>query len=229
LSLDTFDFYEIETEFDYEKQALLFVPDDLWNIKTNFPSLLRFITDFMKVVKGRTMVLFTSFDSIRQLVSQTSKELDESNIKLYAQSISWGKQKMIDFYIQNSESSLLVGTNTLWEWVDIAGEDLRYLIIHKIPFMVPSDPVFQARSMLFKDPFQDYAIPKSIIKLKQWFGRLIRTKNDSGIVIFLDDRIFSSKWWEAIYSAFPPDIKKKQGSSSSFLSILKDSTQKDKL
>jgi len=73
--------------------------------------------------------------------------------------------------------------------------------------MVPTDPIFQARSTLFKNAFMEYGVPKSILKLKQGFGRLIRTKTDSGVVIFLDDRIYSTAWGEVFYKAFPETIK----------------------
>jgi Rad3-related DNA helicase len=86
--------------------------------------------------------------------------------------------------------------------------------------MVPVDPIFQARSVLFDDAFRDYSIPKSIMKLKQGFGRLIRTKSDTGVAIFLDDRIFSTRWGERYFSAFPSTVPKKISSTESLLSII---------
>jgi ATP-dependent DNA helicase DinG len=93
-------------------------------------------------------------------------------------------------------------------------------VIHKFPFWVPSDPIFQARSQFFEDSFTDYAIPKAIIKLKQWFGRLIRTKSDTWIVVLLDDRIYSTKWWEKFFDSFPKNINTKYVSSQKFIDIL---------
>lgn len=126
----------------------------------------------------------------------------------------------MNFYLDEPDNSILLWTDSFWEWVDIPGENLKYLIIHKFPFSVPNDPIFQARSVFFKDSFKEYAIPKAIIKLKQWFWRLIRSKNDTWIVILLDNRIYSTKWWDMFYSAFPEGINVKTVSSESFLKIL---------
>lgn len=104
---------------------------------------------------------------IQQCFVSLNTTLKKEGIHLLAQSVSGGKQKQIEFFKSHADTSILIGTDTFWEGVDIKGDDLRYLIIHKIPFMVPSDPVFQARSSLFQDAFAQYAIPKSILKLKQ--------------------------------------------------------------
>ena len=93
------------------------------------------------------------------------------------------------------------------------------MVIYKLPFQVPTDPIFQARSKNFSDSFLEYSVPKAIIKLKQWFWRLIRSKTDKWIVILLDDRI-NTLWWNAFYSAFPEGINIKKSSSKSFLEIL---------
>ncbi|MDQ7022318.1 MAG: helicase C-terminal domain-containing protein [Candidatus Gracilibacteria bacterium] len=115
---------------------------------------------------------------------------------------------------------MLIGTDTFWEGIDIPGSDLKYLVIHKVPFMVPTDPIFQARSALFQNAFMEYGVPKSILKLKQGFGRLIRTKEDTGIIIFLDDRIYSTSWGKVFYDAFPDNIKIRKGKSEELIHIL---------
>ncbi len=225
LSLDNFSWHTLETDFNYKEQALLFTPSDLWSIKNNMPSVLAFLYKFMLLVKWNTLFLCTSFFVIKSVFEWIEQDLKKEWINVYAQSIGGWKKKLIDFYEENSNNSLLVWTNTFWEWVDIWGDSLQYLIIHKIPFMVPSDPIFQARSSLFQDSFSDYALPKAILKLKQWFGRLIRTKNDTWIVIFLDDRIHSTGWWNVVYNAFPGDMKKKTWTTDDFLELLKSRIQ----
>ncbi|MDD3646401.1 MAG: helicase C-terminal domain-containing protein [Candidatus Gracilibacteria bacterium] len=221
LGLEGFDFKSLQTDFDYSKQALLYVPDDLGSIKNNMTNIVNFLHDFFMVVKGSTLVLFTAFFAIKEVYSKLNIPLKKEGITLYAQGIGGGKHKLLDFYKSNHANSVLLGTDTFWEGVDISGEKLKYLIIHKVPFMVPSDPIFQARSILFKNAFADYSLPKAIIKLKQGFGRLIRTKEDSGIVVFLDDRIYSTNWGEALFGAFPVNIKYKKGSSNGLLEVLK--------
>ena len=220
LHLEDFSFLTLKTDFDYKKQALLYMPNDLWNIKNNAPQTIEFLRKLFLAAGWNILVLFTAFAMIKETYTTLDYEMKQEWIQLFAQSIGWWKQKLIDFFIENANSSVLIWTNTFWEWIDIPWDTLKYLVIHKIPFAVPSDPIFQARSVLYKDAFAEYSIPKSILKLKQWFGRLIRSKTDSGIVIFLDNRIQDSAWWKEFYSAFPEDIPKRIDSSENFLSII---------
>lgn len=219
LSLDDFDFKEFKTDFDYKKQSLLYIPNDLWSIKWSFLKTWNFIKDFITNVWWNMLVLFTSFYLIKELYLFINSDLKKLWINIYSQWIMWWKYKLIDSFKKSPDNSILIWTDSFWEWIDIPWEDLKYLIIHKIPFMVPSDPIFQARSVIFKDSFNDYSIPKSVIKLKQWFWRLIRKKDDTGIVVFLDDRIIKSSWWKSFYWAFPNDINIKIWTSWNFLNL----------
>ncbi len=221
LQLQEFSTHCLETDFDYSKQSLLFIPNDLGSIKHNISEVLFFLRQLFIKTGWATLALTTAFSVIKQIYTDMNIDLKNKGITLYAQSIGWWKHKLVEFYKKSSHNSVLVGTDTFWEWIDIPGEDLKYLVIHKIPFMVPSDPIFQARSELFKNSFAEYSVPKSILKLKQWFGRLIRTKSDTGVVIFLDDRIHSTWWWSIFYDAFPSNINKKVGPSESLLNIIK--------
>lgn len=98
------------------------------------------------------------------------------------------------------------------------------LIIYKFPFIVPSDPIFQARSRLYKDSFYEYSLPNMILKFKQWLWRLIRTKNDKWIIVVLDKRI-DTVWWNIIKESFPEWIKIKTWETSLFLNLLKSKYQ----
>lgn len=221
-TLKTEDFEKIvlPSDFDYSKQALLCIPQDLWSVKNNMQKLTEFLGNFFHIVSWRTLVLFTAFFSIKEVYSNLKIELEKEKIHLLAQWISGSKHKQIEFFKANPSNSIMLGTDTFWEWIDIPGQDLQYLIIHKIPFAVPSDPIFMARSKLYKDSFAQYAIPKSILKLKQWFWRLIRTKKDTWIVVFLDDRIYTTKWWERFLSSFPSNIKVRYTTSDKLLDLL---------
>ena len=209
----------LESDFDYTKQALVCIPNDLWSIKNNAEQVVLFLGEFFRVVRGNTLVLFTAFAIIRSVFTALKIELQKEWIYLLAQSISGSKHKQIESFKKNSHNSILLWTDSFWEWIDIPWEDLQYLLIHKIPFPVPSDPIFMARSKLYSNSFEQYAIPKSILKLKQGFWRLIRTKKDSWIVLFLDDRIYTTKWGEKFLSAFPVGIKVRYASSEKILSI----------
>lgn len=220
LNLEEFVFHQLQSDFDYQNQALLFIPDDLWNIKNNLSLIVSFLIDFFMIVRWNTLVLFTAFYAIKECYAQATPLLKKEKISLYAQSIWWGKHKLIEAFKKNADNSILVWTDTFWEWIDIPWDDLKYLLIHKVPFMVPSDPIFQARSSMFKNSFMEYSVPKSILKLKQGFWRLIRSKTDTWIVVFLDDRIYSTHWWEILYSAFPEWIKIRKWPRAEFLKIL---------
>lgn len=206
LSLDLFSFSQYETDFDYKNQAKVFIPRDIWSIKNNFSIIIEFLKNLFSVLKWNTLVLFTSISAVRNVYISLNFFTQSIGSKLLAQSIYWSKNKVLDSFLQFHEKSIILWTDSFWEGVDIPWEPLKYLIIHKIPFLVPTDPIYLSRSRLFSNPFTEYSIPKSILKLKQWFGRLIRTKTDTWIVIFLDDRIYSTEWWKVFINAFPNNI-----------------------
>ena len=218
---DNFDFLKLESDFDYNKQWLIFVPNDLWSIKYQNSYINDFILKFLLTVWWNTLCLFTSFASIKENYLYSNQELKKNNINLLAQSIWWSKHKILNSYISKSDSSVIFWTDSFWEWIDISWDKLKYLLMHKFPFLVPTDPIFKARSKLFKDSFRDYSIPKAILKTKQWFWRLIRSKTDAWIFILLDDRFYNSKWWDDLKKAFPKNIKIKIWDSKQFLDLLK--------
>lgn len=219
LNLEWFDFLKFYSDFDYKSQSTLFIPTDLWNIKNSSQSISNFLKEFYEIVWWNTLTLFTSFASIKSIYVENSINLKKMWINLLAQSIWWSKTKILNQFLEKPNESIILWTDSFWEWVDITWWKLKYLIIYKLPFQVPTDPIFQARGKAFKDPFLEYSIPKAIIKLKQGFWRLIRSKNDKWIVILLDDRINTS-WWNAFYNAFPEDINIKKWNSKQFLEII---------
>jgi Rad3-related DNA helicase len=222
LALDKFEFTIFESDFDYKKQSTLFIPNDLWSIKNNTWNIVNFLNDFFLLVWWKTLTLLTSFNVIKKIYTSVNQNLKKHWINLYAQSIWWSKVKLLEFYLDSPSNSILLWTNSFWEWINIPWDNLKYLVIHKFPFQVPNDPIFQSRSKFFNDPFLDYSIPKAIIKLKQWFWRLIRSHSDTWIIILLDDRIFNTKWWKEFYKAFPDEINIKHWTSKWFLSILEN-------
>ena len=220
LFLDNFDFYSFESDFDYSEQAMMFIPTNIWSIKNNSEEVVDFLWKLYKTVRWNILTLLTSYSFIRKIYTSLNGELKKENINLYAQWIAWSKMKLMSFFLKDSKNSILLWTDSFWEWIDISWDDLKYLVIHKFPFSVPTDPIFLARSVFFDDPFLEYSVPKAIIKLKQWFWRLIRTKTDTWIVILLDNRVYSTKWGEMFLKAFPDDINIKKGKTNQFLDIL---------
>ena len=220
LHLDEFTFHSFKSDFDYQKQATLFIPTDLGNIKNNSEKIVNFLWRFYSIVQWRVLTLLTSYNIIRKIYSSLNGDLKKQWITLFPQWIAGSKIKLVSFYMKDPWSSILLWTDSFWEGIDIPWDNLKYLIIHKFPFAVPTDPIFQARSIFFKDPFLEYSVPKAIIKLKQWFGRLIRSKDDSWVVILLDDRIISTSWWNNFFDAFPSEINIKKWTSHSLFNAL---------
>jgi DNA polymerase-3 subunit epsilon/ATP-dependent DNA helicase DinG len=99
---------------------------------------------------------------------------------------------------------VLLGTASFWEGVDVVGEALSLLVIAKLPFSVPTDPVFSARAALLDDPFNDYAVPQAGLRFKQGFGRLIRHRNDRGVMVVLDRRLRSKRYGRVFLNSLPP-------------------------
>lgn len=227
LHLKWFEYHIFESDFDYKKQASLFIPTDLWSIKNNSEQIVDFLGKFYQAVRWNTLTLLTSFSIIKKIYTTLNANLLDQWVHLYPQWVWWSKSKLLSFYLENSDNSILLWTDSFWEWVDIPWDTLKYLVIHKFPFGVPTDPVFLARSEFFEDSFKDYAIAKAIIKLKQGFWRLIRSKSDTGIVVLLDDRIYSTAWWEYFMDAFPKDINKKFVWSTNFIDILEQKNIKN--
>jgi len=220
LFLDDFDFHIFDSDFDYSKQSMLFIPTNIWSIKNNTVEVVDFLSKFFSIVRWNILTLLTSYSIIRKIFTSLNWDLKKQWINLYAQWIAWSKMKLMSFFLKDSKNSILLWTDSFWEGIDIPWDNLKYLVIHKFPFSVPTDPIFQARSVFFDDPFLEYSVPKAIIKLKQWFWRLIRTKTDTWVVVLLDNRLFSTNWWNAFLKAFPSDINIKKWTTNQFLDIL---------
>lgn len=222
LKLEEFNLHSLESDFDYSKQSLLYIPTDLWSIKYNNPRINDFVLNFLKIVKWNTLILLTSFNSIKDMFLNLNLPLKKLWTTVLAQWVWWSKHKIANHFKKNAWKSIILWTDSFWEWVDLPWDDLKYLFIHKFPFLVPTDPIFKARWKLYKDAFLEYSIPKAIIKTKQWFWRLIRTKKDSWIVILLDDRYFSTNWWIHLRASFPNKINIKMCKSNNFIELIKN-------
>ena len=114
-----------------------------------------------------------------------------------------GRTQVLENF-RTTERAVLLGTRSFWEGVDIPGEALSVLVIARLPFSVPSDPVIQARAETYDDPFQDYQVPQAILRFRQGFGRLIRSSTDRGVVVILDRRVDTKPYGRLFLDALPP-------------------------
>ncbi|MCD6109504.1 DEAD/DEAH box helicase [bacterium] len=155
---------------------------------------------------GKTLVLFTSKKAIEATYLQIMPKLKERGISVFAQNISGGRNKIIELFKRDPDNSIIFGTNSFWEGIDIKGSALDCVIIQKLPFDPPDDPIHSTRANLYAQPFYQYQIPRAILRFKQGFGRLIRSSHDSGKVVILDSRILNKPYGQMFINSVPQGI-----------------------
>lgn len=205
LSAEDVEVYEIGSPFDYKSSTLLFLPQDMPdpNDKQKYQQQVeRTLIDLVSTLNGRVLALFTSYAHLRQTSYAISPRLALGNIAIYDQSDGTSRQALLEGF-KTSERAILMGTRSFWEGIDIPGEKLSAVVILRLPFAVPTDPVFAARSETYHNAFNEYTMPDAIVKFRQGFGRLIRTTTDRGIVVVLDSRVTSKGYGHNFIDALP--------------------------
>jgi len=197
----------LDAPFDYPNQALLYVPDDLPEPSDETEIYVKGISnrcrELVDISGGKTFILFTSY----ALLNQVYERLDDMHFQFPL--IRQGDMPtglMIKKF--KERPSVIFGTNSFWQGVDVPGDALQSVIITKLPFDVPKEPLTEARIEELRrqniDPFKHYQIPRAIIQLKQGFGRLIRKKTDTGVVSILDSRMHRRGYGKQFIASLPP-------------------------
>lgn len=194
----------VESPFDYKSSTLLFMPSDVMQPDhPNYQSgIERAIVEAADSCGGRALVLFTSNAHLRQTGDAIRVSLERLGVSLLQQGAS-SRQRLLREY-RNSQRVVLLGTRSFWEGVDLPGDELRCLIIAKLPFAVPNDPLVAARSRECDNSFSDYMLPDAVLRFRQGFGRLIRRATDRGVVVLLDSRIWRREYGQVFLDALPP-------------------------
>ena len=191
--------------FDYRRAVRLLIPEDM--PEPNHPayqhSVVRALIDLVRVSGGRALALFTSHGAVRATADAVRAPLEEAGIRVLAQGPDGSASKVMQALTEDPRSVVL-GTATLWEGIDVPGEAVSLLVIARLPFAVPTDPVYAARSELYDSPFLRYAVPQAIVRFRQGFGRLIRRRSDRGVVALLDGRITHKGYGAAFLRSLPP-------------------------
>ena len=191
--------------FDYQTAALIYLPSDIPDpASAGYQKAIgRSLVDLCRASHGHALILFTSHSALRSIYSLIKSPLEDDNILVVGQGINGSARNVLSAFKSNPQTAVL-GTNSLWEGIDIAGDALNVLVITRLPFNVPDDPVHQARAELFDDGFRQYTLPQAIIRFKQGFGRLIRNKNSRGMIVILDQRLQRKYYGEAFLHSLPP-------------------------
>ncbi len=205
LSADEADELALGSPFDYESSALLYLANDIAepNSGEYQHQLDRILISLCKVSGGRTLVLFTSYAQLKRTARSITAPLAKEDIIVFEQGEGASPNALLETF-KSSERAVLLGTRSFWEGVDVPGEALSVLVIVKLPFAVPSDPLVAARSETFEDPFHEYQLPDAILRFRQGFGRLIRTQSDRGVVAILDRRVLTKQYGRAFLDSLPP-------------------------
>nr|WP_302328496.1 ATP-dependent DNA helicase DinG [Salirhabdus salicampi] len=203
---------KIPSPFNFEEQVRLLVPSDLPDIQygneDDYVQAVSYsIYELAKITNGRMLVLFTSYKMLRQSYEMLRQFTDQDDFVIIAQGISSGSRTRLKKNFQSFDQAILLGTSSFWEGVDIPGESLSAVVIVKLPFEPPNHPVYSAKAKHLKtkgkNPFMSLALPNAVIRFKQGFGRLIRTKTDRGIVMVCDQRILKTKYGKYFTESIP--------------------------
>jgi DNA polymerase-3 subunit epsilon/ATP-dependent DNA helicase DinG len=195
----------VGSPFDYQKAALLMIPDDMPqpNSDKYIESMSKVLAELGKSLSGHTMALFTSYSALRSVAQQIRASLIVEGIEVLAQGVDGSPQQLTRRFIENPKAVLL-GTSSFWEGVDLPSGVLKALVLTRLPFQVPSDPIVKARSDQYEDAFKEYSIPQAVLRFRQGIGRLIRNKGDKGAIVVLDRRITGRSYGQAFLKSIPP-------------------------
>jgi ATP-dependent DNA helicase DinG len=204
LNADAVDEMAVGSPFDFERQVLLYLPTDIPEPRQPYyqKTVEKTLVELARATRGRMLVLFTSYSQLRTTSRTIAPALVEDDIVVFAQGDGTSRAQLLENF-RTTERAVLLGTRSFWEGIDVMGEALSCLVIARLPFSVPSDPIFAARSETFADPFGEYSVPETILRFRQGFGRLIRSSTDRGVVVMLDKRLLTKRYGAAFLNSLP--------------------------
>jgi DNA polymerase-3 subunit epsilon/ATP-dependent DNA helicase DinG len=205
LGADEADEMQLGSPYDYESAALLYIANDIPepNAHGYQQALDRAILATAKATGGRMLVLFTSYTALKKTAQAITGPLAREEIYVYEQGDGASPNALLESF-KATERAVLLGTRSFWEGVDVPGDSLSVVVLTKLPFDVPTDPLIAARSEMYEDSFNQYYLPEAILKFRQGFGRLIRTASDRGVVAILDRRVLTKQYGRLFLESLPP-------------------------
>jgi DNA polymerase-3 subunit epsilon/ATP-dependent DNA helicase DinG len=204
VGLDDADELLLGSPFDFARSTLIAIPADLPepNEPDFVPSISDVLVEACRASGGRALVLFTAYGALNAVYGNIKGALEAEGILVLAHGTD-GSARQLLAALRENPRTVILGTASFWEGVDVAGEALSLLAIVRLPFAVPTDPIYQARSALYDEPFDQYALPQAVLRFRQGFGRLIRTRTDRGVLLVLDRRVRGRKYGDAFLHALP--------------------------
>lgn len=201
----------VPSPFNYEQQCILCIDSNMdipGEVKeeTYFDKLALALADYIIAAEGRTLVLFTSHHALRETYYRLKAGMEEADICLLGHNLDGNRSRLIEQF-QDNPRSVLLGSSSFWEGVDIPGPALCNVIIIKLPFWPPHMPVIEARleelNRHGRDGFNQFTLPQAVIRFKQGFGRLIRTARDRGSVVIMDKRVITKRYGKVFLNSLP--------------------------